>query len=118
LDFFGVQRFSFGIFLEFFFLVPKAKALDSKRPGLEQMMNLTVTKEGALTFLMRKVGKKKTLPTLPKSLNYASVQYIQTDAEYKAAMQSYLSRPAYLLSDPSQKYPQRETLYDRDIMLR
>ncbi len=60
-------------------------------------MNLTVTQESVLTFLMRKVGK---------------------DAEYKAAMESYLSRPAYLLSDPSQKYPQRETLYDRDIMLR
>ncbi len=57
IPFFGVQRFSFGLFLELFFLIPKAKALDSKIPALEQTMNLTVTQEGLLTFLMRKVGK-------------------------------------------------------------
>jgi hypothetical protein len=33
------------------------------------------------------------------------------DAEYKAAMQSYLYRAAYLATDGTRAYPKRETLF-------
>ncbi|OAD21898.1 hypothetical protein THIOM_002323 [Candidatus Thiomargarita nelsonii] len=104
-------------------------------------MNLTVTKEGVLIPKQWLKGVDEVevrrenhliliIPfSTPKSVlqldtgtimneNHTDKEDTEADAEYKAAMQSYLSRPAYLLTDPSQKYPQRETLYDRDIMLR
>ncbi|MEN8217811.1 MAG: hypothetical protein ABFS56_15875 [Pseudomonadota bacterium] len=101
-------------------------------------MNLTVTKEGVLIpkqwlkgvnevevrrenhliLIIPFSTQKSVLQLDTGSARHADKEDTQVDAEYKAAMQSYLSRPAYLSTDPSQKYPQRETLYDRDIMLR
>ena len=51
------------------------------------------------------VDKSKVTETIVKENQPESTQ---RDAEYRIAMQSYLSRPDYLLTDPSQKYPQRE----------
>jgi hypothetical protein len=41
---------------------------------------------------------------------------VPMDAEYAEAMRSYMSRQAQRISDPSQPYPTRDSLYDRNVL--
>jgi hypothetical protein len=103
-------------------------------------MELTVTEKGVLIPKQWLKGVKevevfrenhliliipKRTPTAILQLSIPAEDNIVTpdenarpDAEYQAAMQSYLSRGAYLSTDKEKDYPKRETLYDRDIMVR
>jgi hypothetical protein len=101
-------------------------------------MNLTVTQQGVLIpkqwlkgidevevcrenhlILIIPKNKQKFILQRDKPVkNHHINENTPPDTEYKAAMQSYLSRAAYLATDGTRTYPKRETLYDRDVMLR
>lgn len=87
---------------------------------LQGVDEVEVLRENHLIVIIPQNTPKSILQLNKKTPNNPIVTKAnkQAEAEYQAAMQSYLSRPAYLNTDPSQSYPRRETLYDRDIMLR
>jgi hypothetical protein len=87
---------------------------------LQGIDEVEVLRENHLIVIIPKNTPKFLLPLDKQAHNDPVVtkENRQAEAEYQAAMQSYLSRQAYLNTDPSQSYPRRETLYDRDIMLR
>jgi len=82
--------------------------LKTQAETLLHQFGLTATQ--AITLLYQQIVLKRQLP-------FESVisPISQQDSAYTKAMQEYLSYPAKPLKKPAETYPERETLYDRNL---